>query len=141
MNINDIEKLEEIAANAREQLESEERKEYENAKHKEYAINDWVTDGDRIGRVQRIIDGGYINVDIKNGDGGTLCQTKVNKYEPLSNELIDYYESPQSFIVELTGEDIEALFMSYAGFRNLNPSKTKTKIIDALEKIRFIPDY
>ena len=139
MNIEDIEKLEEIAANAREQLKADERKEYENAKHKEFPADAWVTDGEIIGKVVRNIRKGYVNINIKNRDGGLLTNAKINDFESLPQELVDYYKGDHALIVNLTGEDIEALFMSYAGFKNVNPSKTKTKIIDALERIRLSP--
>lgn len=137
MNIETIETIENILNAEKEKIKKEAREKYESGEHTIFEIGDWVTDGKRIGRVQRIIENGYINVDLKNNNGGCLCQTKANNFFSLEPNIVQYLEEEQEIRIHFTGEDIEAFFMSYAGLRNFNPSKTKDKLISALEAVRL----
>ena len=142
MKLSDVEQLEEIAANERKRIEREEEERYQAGPHTPFEIGDWVTDGERVGKIQAIFDLkiGRINVHIVNKNGGCLCGGKARDWDYLDDETRDYYTTEQEMTVRLTGEDIEACFMSYLGLRNVNPSKTKDKLIDALQKLRIEVD-
>lgn len=137
MNIEEIEYIEAMAKREREQLEQKEILDYESAEHNVFEIGDWVTNGEIIGTVQRIIRSGWINVDIKNGSGGTLTSTMSNDFEYLDTETVDYYTTPQPLSLTLTGEDVEAFFRAGMSITNLNPSKLKDKLRAAMESIRI----
>jgi len=136
MNIEQIESIEEVLQEERKKIELSERSIYENGDHVKHEIGDWVTNGIVIGVIQRVIVHGYINVDIKNNNGGILTQTRANEFYTLDQDTTDYYTGSHRIDFDLTGEDIEAFFMSYIGLRNMNPSKSKTKLIKVLEDAR-----
>lgn len=137
MELSELEILEKFTAEERERIEQKEKEAYESGPHVEFELNAWVTDGTHIGTVQHIWEKGYINVDIKNGRGGLCCETRASKYVYLDDQIRDYFTQEQELVVSFTGEDIEAMFGSYLGMRNVNPSKTKDKLINALEKLRL----
>ncbi len=136
MNIEEIEYIESMAKREREQLEQKELLDYESAEHNLFDLGDWVTNGEIIGTVQRLIKNGYINVDIKNGRGGILTGAMSDDFEYLDPKVLDYYTKVQELNISLSGEDVEAFFMSYMGMANLNPCKLKDKLIAAMESLR-----
>lgn len=121
-----------------------EKKEYELLAHKDFEIGDWVTNGDNIGVVKWVKnltcgmpeDKGYFGLSIRNNDGGFIGGARRNDYSPIPKESLKYYTTLQTLTLTVTGEEVEAFFMSYHSMKKLNPSKLKTKLIEAFESLR-----
>jgi len=135
MKESELEILEKFVKEERERITIEEKEAYEAGPHKSFSLGDWVTDGEIIGTVHYCEEVGYLHINIKNKNGGLLGQTRSDKYVLVDDEVRDYYTQEHELVVFLTGEDIEAILRKL-GPRNYNPSKSKDKLLDALEKLR-----
>ena len=145
MNLDELNKLKEVIEAAISDEKEREIEDYKKRTHNFFIKGDWVTDGNDIGVVawtdNKALnleqDNGYFGLDIKNNDGGFRAPCRRNDYELLSEELVDYYTDKNTITIEVTGEEIEAFYMSYMGLRSVNPSPLKTKLIEAFDSVRL----
>jgi len=137
MNLNELNKLKEVIDLAIVEEKEREKEDYKKQKHNFFVKGDWITDGKDIGIVGWTDEDGYLGLDIKNGDGGFRAPCKRNNYQLLSEELVDYYTGKTTITIEVTGEDIEAFYMSYLGVKNVNPHPLKTKLMEAFDSARL----
>ena len=145
MNKDELTKLRDVVDAAIEEEEKREAEDYKKQNHTVFEKGDWVTNGEEIGVVGWVENkchglsesDGYFGLDIKNGNGGFRAPCKRNEYWLLPNELRCYYESLKTITLNVTGEEIEAFYMSYLGMKNINPSSLKSKLIEAFDSARI----
>ena len=127
--------------------QEEEKAEQEKLKgpHKKFYPGDIVTDGEKVGRVKWTsnsgvgipFDHGKMGIDIINGNRGFWAGARRNDFNKVPDFIYEYLQTPQKITLELTGEEIEAIFSGYFGLRNVNPDKTRIKMLDVFEKHRI----
>lgn len=119
---------------------------YKKQAHKSFKIGEWVTDGKDTGIVSWIRNeamgisesDGFFGLDIKNGNLGFSAPCKRNDFDILCGVHREYYLNKHHISIDLTGEEIDDLLYRL-GHKNVNPSKTKSIIIDEL--ISKKPNY
>lgn len=144
MNKQDLTNLSELINLKIKEFDDKERLEYEAKSHKSFKKGDWVTNGDNVGTVMWVENlsmglperKGYFGLSIKNNNGGFVGPLRRDDYKHLNDDERSYYKNSQTLNICVTGEEIEAFFMSYMGVKNVNPSKIKDKLINAFEGLR-----
>jgi hypothetical protein len=122
--------------------EKEAEKKYREAKHNEFAVGDWVTNGEYIGVVGWIENkhmnmkngDGYFGLNIKNGDMGFMAPCKTDEFRELTKEEKEFFTYCHHISFYLSGESILRLLYD-VGPRNCNPSKPTTILTEKLENI------
>ena len=145
MNKDELTKLRDVVDAAIEEEEKREAEDYKKQNHTVFEKGDWVTNGEDIGVVgwtENKCHGlsesdGYFGLHIKNGNGGFKGPCKRNEYWLLPSDIEYYYKSLKAITLEVTGEEIEAFYMSYLGVINMNPSSLKSKLIEAFDSARI----
>ena len=134
-----IEKLEAQLKELKEVYENEQKLKYENQPHKHFEKGDIVTDGNYIVVVDWTennycgmpYERGYMGGSIINGNRG-FRSFKRDDFEIVNDP---YYKGEHKIKITLTGLEIESIKYSL-GNRNVNPTKSKTKILDCLDAVR-----
>ena len=145
MNLNELNKLKEVVEIAIDAEKEREKEDYRRQHHVAFSVGDWVTDDNYIGVVGWVEnkcigierDDGYFGLDIKNKDGGFKGPCRRNDYKFLSEDLVNYYTDKTTITIDVTGEEIEAFYMTYLGVKNINPHPLKTKLIEAFDSVRY----
>ncbi len=124
-------------------IAKKEEADYRSRPHADFKVGDWVHKGDQVGVVAWVEneclgsglkkENGYFGLDIKNGNLGLCAHCRIDEYDFLPTELLDYFTSPRTYRVKLTGEDIEKI-LYHIGSRNCNPSESKEKLRRALTR-------
>ena len=135
-----IEKLEAQLKELKAVYENEQKIKYENSEHKHFEKGDIVTNGDRIVIVEWTenkgigceYEKGYFGGSIINGRRG-FGTFKRDEFELVTDE---YYRKKHHISITLTGIEIEEV-KYYLGWRNVNPNKSKTKMLDCLDAVRY----
>jgi hypothetical protein len=134
-----IEKLEAQLKELKEVYENEQKAKYEASEHKHFEKGDIVTNGDRIVVVEWTenkeigceYEKGYFGGSIINGNRGF----STFKRDEFSIVTDTYYTKQHEISITLTGLEIEEIKYSL-GWRNCNPNKSKTKMLDCLDAVR-----
>lgn len=135
---NEIKALEKSLDALKKAYEKEQLKEYEEKEHKHFNDGDLVVSGEVIGVVEwseNIAIGcnyskGYMGVNLQSGNRG-FAVLKRDEFELVTD---GYYKKIHAIVIELTGLEIEELKYTL-GWRNCNPNKTKSKVLDILDSI------
>lgn len=138
--IEQIKKLEESLKELKESYEKDKRLAYENSPHKDFSKGDIITNGKDVGIVEWTenmscstpYESGYMGVQIITNRRGFLAFAKRDEWDKVTDP---YYLGTNKIEIELTGLEIEELKYTI-GPRNFNPNKTKTKILDTLDKLK-----
>jgi len=134
-----IQELEIQLKKLKEAYDIEQKIAYENKPHKHFDEGDIVTNGKHIGIVgwteNKVCDcpydKGYMGISKINDNRGFLGFAKRDEYEIVNDE---YYTQLHKIEIELTGLEIEELKYTL-GWRNMNPNKTKSKMLDLLDAV------
>lgn len=134
-----IEKLEAQLKELKEVYENEQRIKYEASEHKHFEKGNIVTNGDRVVIVEWTenkgigceYEKGYFGGSIINGHRG-FGTFKRDEFEIVADE---YYKKEHHISITLTGLEIEEIKYSL-GWRNMNPNKSKSKLLDCLDAVR-----
>lgn len=134
-----IEKLEAQLKELKSVYETEQKTKYELSQHKHFDFGDIVTNGTTIVVVEwtenKVIgceyEKGYFGGSIINGSRG-FAIFKRDEFEIM---LDNYFKKEHQVTITLTGLEIEDIKYSL-GYRNCNPNKAKTKLLDCLDAVR-----
>lgn len=134
-----IEKLEARLKELKEVYENEQKIKYESQSHKHFEKGDIVTNGDRIVVVEWTenkgigceYEKGYFGGSIINGNRGF----STFKRDEFSIVTDIYFTKQHEISINLTGLEIEEIKYPL-GWRNCNPNKSKTKMLDCLDAVR-----
>jgi hypothetical protein len=134
-----IKKLEDQLKELKQAYTDEQKIQYESSKHKHFEKGDVVTDGSDIlivewtenNAIEISYDKGYMGCSRINKRRG-FCTFKRDEFSLVEG---DYYSKPHLFEIILTGFQIEDIKYCL-GERNVNPNKTKTKFLDALDRLK-----
>ena len=134
-----IEKLEAQLKEQKEVYENEQKVKYEISEHKHFEKGDIVTNGDTIAVVEWTenkyigceYEKGYFGGSIINGRRG-FTTFRRDEFEIVTDE---YFAKQHQLSITLTGLEIEEIKYSL-GYRNCNPNKSKTKMLDCLDAVR-----
>lgn len=119
--------------------ENEQRVKYETSEHMHFEKGDIVTNGDTIAVVEWTenkgigceYEKGYFGGSIINGSRG-FSTFKRDEFEIVTDE---YFTKQHQLLITLTGLEIEEIKYSL-GYRNCNPNKSKSKMLDYLDAVR-----
>lgn len=133
----EIQELENQLKKLKDAYELEQKTVYESKQHKHFDEGDIVTNGKDIGIVGWTenkgcncpYDKGYMGISLITGSRGFMAFAKRDEFELVTD---DYYTKQHKIEFELSGLEIEELKHTL-GWRNLNPNKTKSKMLDLLE--------
>lgn len=134
-----IEKLEAQLKELKEVYKNEQKAKYEASEHKHFEKGDVVTNGDEVVVVEwtenKLIgceyEKGYFGGSIINGNHAF----STFKRDDFSIVTDTYYTKQHKISIILTGLEIEEIKYSL-GWRNCNPNKSKTKMLDCLDAVR-----
>ena len=134
-----IEKLEVQLQELKKVYEIEQRIRYELSEHKHFDKGQIVTNGKKIGIVEWTsnqscdcaYEKGYMGLQLITENRGFLCFAKRDEWEVVDD---NYYLQTHKIEIELTGLEIEEIKYSLGG-RNINPNKSKSKILDYFNTI------
>ena len=133
-----IQKLEAQLKELKDVYEAEQKTKYENQPHKHFEKGDIVSNGKDIVIVEWTennacgmpYEKGYMGGSIINGNRG-FGSFKRDEFEIINDP---YYKSNHTLTFSLTGLEIEEIKYSL-GWRNCNPNKSKSKMLDLLEAV------
>ena len=119
--------------------EIEQKSAYENRDHKHFNKGDIVTNGTDTGVVGWTENNacncpynkGYMGISLISGNRGFMAFAKRDDFDIVVDK---YYSDNHNIRIELTGLEIEELKYTL-GYRNMNPNKTKSKLLDLLDAI------
>lgn len=139
-----IEKLEHQLKELKEAYNVQEQKIYESKEHKYFEKNDIVKKDKKTGVVEWTenkscncpYERGYMGVRLLSGGGGFIAPTRRDDWEKVVGPEYHYYVKLHNIKLQLTGLEIENIKHTYGG-RNINSSKAKIKLLDALDSVQY----